>query len=146
MTPEELMSEKGIQQLRKFLSGNDIAEIDKYEAEQIFNLVLKMDAWQSNIGHRVERIKYNDLEKAFHETWLKWNEPRVGVNYGNGTLQDLFIEKGERPFSRKWIADISNRERWIVATVIQWLGTNVGMAFLHEALGAAGMYIVQKTK
>lgn len=33
----------------------------------------------------------------------------------------------------------------VAATVTQWLGSNVGMSFLREALGDCGYLIVEKT-
>ncbi|WP_164740353.1 hypothetical protein, partial [Xanthomonas euvesicatoria] len=69
--------------------------------------------------------------------------PVSGVNYGHGILQDLFIEGGHNMFGRKVIEEISNRDRMIVATVIQWLGSNCGMCFLGEALRRFGAKIVE---
>lgn len=135
------------ERLKNYLNRDDLGCYpSETELEDIFNIVLQQEAWSENVGHRVERIKEGPIEKAFHDTWLKWNEPRAGVNDGNGILQDLFIERGPNMFSRKWIADISPRERWIVATIIQWLGTNVGMSFLYEVFQQVDMYIANKNK
>jgi len=50
----------------------------------------------------------------------------------------LFFESNTHPFSAitlgKPLQIITSRDRLIVATVIQWLGSNCGMSFLHEAL------------
>lgn len=129
------------ERLKNYLNGNDIGYPCETELEDIFNIVLQQQAWADNEGHRIERIKDSPIEKAFHDVWLKWNYPSPGVNNGNGILQDLFIERDINMFSRKWIAEISSRERWIVATIIQWLGTNVGMSFLHEVFRTVGMQI-----
>ena len=45
-----------------------------------------------------------------------------------GFLQQLMCGKSE--FQDKYL---TNRERRIVATVIQWLGASCGRGFLHEA-------------
>ena len=45
---------------------------------------------------------------------------------------------------KKWGVDINERDRMIVATVIQWLGSNVGFSFLHETLKDFGYIIVEK--
>ena len=132
--------------LKNYLQGNELCYPGESELEDIFNIVLKSQDWSENIGHRVERIKDGPIEKAFHEVWLKWNNPTPGLNHGNGILQDLFIESGVNIWERKVIAQISPRERWIVATIIQWLGTNVGMSFLREVLRCVDMHIISSKK
>lgn len=115
---------------------------DENEMEDIIDLAVKQDGFLSNKGYKWERINSNPREKAFYEQWLKENEPRPGLNFGQGILQDLFIERGEdSPFTKKWITEITNRDRMIAATVIQWLGTNCGMAFLYDALKRFGARI-----
>jgi hypothetical protein len=133
------------ERLKDYLNHHDDLNCypSEVELEDIFHIVLQQQAWSDNVGYKVERIKESPIEKAFHETWLKWNEPKAGVNSGNGILQDLFIERGLNMWDRKWIAEISPRERWIVATIIQWLGTNVGMSFLHEVFREVNMHIAQ---
>lgn len=132
--------------LKGYLEGNEIATLSETQLDDIFDIVLKSQEWSEHVGHRVGRIQFNAVEKAFHEVWLKWNEPRPGVDYGMGILQDLFIEPAGSMFFRKWVAEISSRERWIVATIIQWLGTAVGMSFLNEALRKVDMQITPLNK
>jgi hypothetical protein len=107
----------------------------------------KVLCYKANIGLQVSRIEHNPREKAFHEQWLEENAPVAGVNNGHGILQDLFIER-DTPFSQfgKVIEEISNRDRMIVATIIQWLGSNVGMCFLQESLARFDAYIAYKKK
>lgn len=94
-----------------------------------------------NRGWRYRRIEYNPREKAFADEWEKTNEPKHGIDYGYGTLQDLFFTGtpfcvfGDRPRCTKVI---SLRERMIVATVIQWLGSNIGWCWLTTTLRACG--------
>jgi hypothetical protein len=108
-------------------------------------LAAKQDWYENNKGYKFERTKYNPQEKAFYEQWLKENEPNPHINNGQGILQDLFIERNpEFPFQRKWITEINNRDRFIVATVIQWLGTNCGMSFLHKTLKKFNYLIVEE--
>jgi hypothetical protein len=96
--------------------------------------------------HRLE-WEHADLERAFANTWEYENIKRPGINYGHGILQDLMFNQRSR--EEGWLIDveywISQREATIVATVIQWLGTNCGMAFLHTALKKAG-WTVQKVE
>lgn len=110
--------------------------------EDVLDYAEKQRAYESNVGYRVERIENNEREKAFFEQWLKENEPVTGVNHGHGILQDLFIESTGFLGQTKVIELINERDRYIVATIIQWLGTNVGMSFLHAALERFGARIV----
>lgn len=96
----------------------------------------------SNIGADYERLKTRPREMAFAKLWFEWNEPKVGFNHGCGTLQDLFIENMQ--IGTKVTETITLRDRMIVATVIQWLGSNVGMEFLRGALERCGYEIIEK--
>lgn len=86
-------------------------------------------------------------EKAFAEKWAEWNTPErsVHTNFGYGTLQDLFIKGSPIDFLAKREVDriITAEDAQLVATVIQWLGSNCGWSFLTEALGEAGFRIVK---
>lgn len=104
------------------------------ELENVIYKSVQLDAYRHNIGIRPERLKHNIREKAFHDHWLKYNKPDGYTNQGLGTLQNLFINSSFDGMNRKQIEDINNRDRMIVATVIQWLGSNCGMCFLEEVL------------
>jgi len=88
------------------------------------------------------RTKYNDgaelLEKALAEEWEKENKPVPGINYGHGTLQDLYLSPHSKSHKPKLLSD---NERTAAATAIQWLGTNCGLSFLRTALKKAGYYL-----
>jgi len=89
----------------------------------------------------------NPREIAFAEEWERQNVDQRGVNYGFGILQDLFLQPPSGGLSirndRKCRARITKRDRFIVATVIQWLGSNCGMGLLHAALHNCGYRIVK---
>ena len=132
---------------------NDKFEIypDSTELEDIIRIAVDQDSYEANKGYRFERTKDNPREEAFYKQWLEENDPCRGINYGNGILQDLFIEEiPNQLFGRRYIIEINNRDRMIVATIIQWLGSNVGMGFLYGALGRFGATItynnMNKTK
>lgn len=110
-----------------------------------------------NFGIHYDRV-INDrrsplLEREFATEWEKICRPQRGINYGHGTLQDLmFIDKktGETTFPNFvrgnvtcW-TKITPRDAAIVATVIQWLGTNCGFSFLSDVLDRAGYKLVRK--
>lgn len=88
--------------------------------------------WQHRIADHVQDDQ-GKMERAMAEQWLKENEERSGLNYGMGILQDLMLSTLEHERPKGFIPWVSNRERKIVATVIQWLSTNCGRSFLFEA-------------
>lgn len=84
-------------------------------------------------------------ENAFAERWLKENDPP----YSNILQQLMFVQdRGASKVLDRYISKpafkISARDAKIVATVVQWLGTNIGFNFLQMALEAAGYEIVNK--
>jgi len=88
------------------------------------------------------RTKYKDgnalLEKAFADHWEKENEPITGLNHGNGILQDLMLDRTYDVCGYKEVDWLTNKERQVAATAIQWLGTNCGFNFLQGVLKSAG--------
>ncbi len=121
----------------------------KEEKTARFELLIKKNG-SKNLGYMTDRLSYdpNDIENAFSSHWQKENKNKTNINSGHGILQDLFIEKKGHPFNIMnetfCFVKISNKERLIVATIIQWLGTNCGFCFLQEALSKAGYKIVKK--
>ncbi len=99
-----------------------------------------------NKGIRVKRTAYNPRELAIAEHWADECEPKSWLNYGCGLVQDLFMNRPIEAFMQyhcKAQIVLTNRERMIAATCIQWLGSNCGFAFLHEALAKCGYKIVK---
>ncbi len=98
-----------------------------------------------NRGNCYNRTEFNPVEKALADHWESENARAHNVNYGQGILQDLFGEPHPVFGSRipSFIHVVTPTERWIVATVIQWLGTNCGQSFLQEAFAKAGLKIVR---
>ena len=85
---------------------------------------------QHRLAHGPE---FSGSEIAFHDQWLYDNaDDRYGMNYGCGSAQDLMLSiyKYEKPENfEPWL---TNRERKILATFVQWLGTNCGQSFLRQ--------------
>lgn len=118
---------------------------DEHELEEIMFYANRAGQIDENIGYRSERCEHNEAEKVFQEHWQKENIPLSWLNFGYGVLQDLFIEtKG--PFQNKMIVEINKRDRMIVATVIQWFGSNCGWCFLEEVFKKLGYRITKIEK
>lgn len=119
------------------ITGKPISKID-------FALLAKING-SKNLGLNTDRLEYSnsEMERAFSETWQEENEKKGGINKGNGILQDHFIADGLCYGSGEWYHTITNMERFIVATIIQWLGTNCGRAFLEKVLKKCGYRIIK---
>lgn len=95
----------------------------------------------------------SEREAAFARCWMRWNHPRLraGTNYGLGVLVDLVgvdCRNAHSPglgggYKRGPCWPVRRRDCQVAATVVQWLGTNIGMCFLEEALQRAGFRLVQ---
>lgn len=114
----------------------------KEEIDKVVELANLMGDYEANRGIRESRIEHNDREKAFHDQWLKENKPDGFTCNGVGLLQALFIEDSLSVMKMKTVRKISRPERMVVATVIQWLGSNIGWCFLSDSLKRCGYKIV----
>lgn len=85
-----------------------------------------------NRSYSQDRLTFNDytgwVEKAYHDAWAEENAEEQNRRDMLGFLQQFMCGKSE--FQDKYL---TNRERRIVATAIQWLGSSCGRGFLHEA-------------
>ena len=79
-------------------------------------------------------------EFAFASLWREENKTSAAVNLGVETLEALLCYDASNKRDRK---EYSTREDIAVATVIQWLGTNVGFDFLRRALNNAGYVVLE---
>lgn len=98
----------------------------------------------ANRSNDYARTKHNPREAVFAEAWEKENEPCNHINYGNGILQDLFCT-GSR-FGIQGVTAtkvLTDDERMVTATAIQWLGTNCGWCFLEEVVNKCGYKMVR---
>ena len=99
-------------------------------------------------GRFFSRTKLGDhsglRERAFAHAWRNTNKKVSFLNYGYGTLQCLFTD--HEAWRVKYVVIIKKRDRYIVATAIQWLGTNIGFCWLTEVLKEIGFKLVEIEK
>jgi len=92
-----------------------------------------------------DNCHHGRLERAFAEVWEEEAAPNPQRGSGSGLVQSLLIT-GQNPFSMfsggTVVEKVTIRDRQLVATIIQWLGSNVGWCFLETALRRAGYKIV----
>lgn len=75
---------------------------------------------ESSATHRLKSKTLSGMrERSFARLWESENNPPVYLNSGIGVLAHL-------------VPDMTQRDATVAATVIQWLGTNCGQAFLRE--------------
>lgn len=111
-----------------------------------------------HVGVHFRRLnkKHNPREVAFFKIWQKENHYNQRSK-GDSLLQQLMTERSSEPkegFNRdfggmsmfgEYVKShhlITQKEAEIVATTIQWLGSNVGICFLRQALEECGKRIV----
>jgi hypothetical protein len=108
-----------------------------------------------HVGRWADRLaldRSNPRERTFAEAWESENS-----GYGaNQTIDHLLYGHGHGAASAcvpscSEIPDVAllrptERDRMVAATVIQWLGSNVGFCFLEDALKACGYKVVAVTE
>ena len=75
-----------------------------------------------NKGRAQYRFKQNPLEEQFAIIWEQCNR-----NNEYGILDYLLAEIANKPQG-----EVTNRDREVAATVIQWLGSYCGQEFIKE--------------
>lgn len=77
--------------------------------------------WQGKSANRYDR---EPMERRFAQAWQHYSEPPY-----TSTINDLLDTSTGCP------KEATDEERIAANTVIQWLGSPVGLAFLEEVLG-----------
>ena len=72
----------------------------------------------SHEGHNTHRLSQNPLEKALHDAWIEANM--------HGHILEYILGNGETR------ATVNDRDEMVAATIVQWIGTPVGKAFLQK--------------
>ena len=121
---------------------------DRYSAAE--RLHQRIGAVLPKAGEPNPDCIYVNHERVFAEEWEKENERNPGFNYGRGILQDLMVTQRQAKPGQPWARDsfslhglrvafvVRQRDRCIAATVIQWLGSPCGFAWLSEVLAKCG--------
>ena len=86
----------------------------------------------------------NPPERLYLETWLKENERRGHVNQGFRALEWILGDVGDNGLIKP--RRITQHEATIIATFVQWLGTSIGLSFLHAAERAVKDERVSRSK
>jgi hypothetical protein len=83
----------------------------------------------------------NPREVAFSELWTWENTERPGLR--NGVLEYL-LGDGHHPVSLFEDQPFDRHAAMVAATVVQWLGSEVGFSFLEHALDKCGYKIIKQ--
>lgn len=100
-----------------------------------------MSKLDRGIRHHRTEDKSLYREKAFADEWEKENEKDLMAGYRGSLLQRLFIDGDIN--HEHIIKKITKRDRMIAATVIQWLGSNIGFCFLETVLKKSGYTLIK---
>ena len=91
-------------------------------------------------GARAEQLahEHSDVERVFMRLWEEENDPHRG--HRGQILPALLDDQPHDLTNILWTRPpkVSQRDAHVAATVIQWLGSNVGHCFLVRALREAG--------
>jgi hypothetical protein len=78
-------------------------------------------------SYHMHRLEHGVDERVYLEEWRRQNARQPGINRGFTYIEHILCPQGQRcPDS------VSQRDAFVAASVIQWLGTNCGSAFIHE--------------
>lgn len=128
------------------------AHLDHYELEKIVQKAILIGKHEFDEGIATERCAGNFKEEVFRSEWKRHNDP-FGIGSPHGYLQTMLKGLCENPIGigrqgklKDFDYVVSGRERTIVATVIQWLGTNVGWEFLNKCVDRMGYKLEKKHK
>ena len=99
------------------LSDDEIIVGRKYKHKKTGKIV-------KNVGLHQYRFKDNPREKAYAKAWEELNDFNE-----KGTLDYLLAKDCNRP-----AGEVTDRDREVAATVIQWLGSPVGQGFVRDVL------------
>lgn len=95
-----------------------------------------MDPKHPDRGFLYSRVHFDPMEAALAADWEEYNVPHPGLNYGRSALQCILSDRNGNGI------EVTRRDRFVAASVIQWLGTSCGYSFLQKALAKAGYGLV----
>jgi hypothetical protein len=84
-----------------------------------------------HVGYFADRVVWPDarLERILAFNWVQWHQERPSLFAGIASGSD----EPDGP--------VTQRDARVAASVVQWLGTAVGYAFLSESLRKAGFKV-----
>ncbi len=83
-----------------------------------------------HVGNCPERRNiWNPEEVVYADEWEKVNQNQPGTNGRLGYLEMLLNQFDD---SHIGVSSISQRDAFVAATIIQWLGTNIGQCFIEQ--------------
>ena len=88
-----------------------------------------------NEGACAERTQFDSMERSFLDHWQEANEARQGYNGNRTALECALTEQNP---AMPQIRVPTRRDKYVAASVVQWLGTPVGFSLLRAALNDCG--------
>ena len=107
-----------------------LGDIEKAQLEDRLELCKKLmeelDELQPMEGFKTYRHEQNPKEKEFHDKFIEWY-----VGPGSGCFDLLVFPPADNDQTRA-VDELSDRERRIVITMVQWMGTPLGQSLMRE--------------
>lgn len=98
------------------------------------------EEYKGNCAYRLVPERDNPREVAFADEWVEQNRVLNNPRCSTGTLGYLIAKE-----HGTWELP-SDRDEMVAATVVQWLGSNVGFSFVQNALERCGYRVVKADK
>ena len=119
------------QQLSQHKFGHPLGDIEKEQLKERMTMCtklmarLELDETQPIEGFKTYRHEQNPKEKEFHDKFIEWYVE------GDG-LFDLLVFPPSNSQQTRAEDTLTDREKRIVITMIQWMGTPLGQSLMRE--------------
>ena len=84
-----------------------------------------------HLGHNKHRLKQNHAERIFAKEWIKLQQP---TSKWSDTCNLNWIFNSFDARGKQQPGHVSEAQMKVAATVVQWLGSPVGLGWLREVL------------
>jgi hypothetical protein len=115
------------------------AQFAALERKEVINESKPKPKYKGNWLDRLKAEQGNPREVAFADEWIEQNRSFTNAACETATLGVLLSSSRDGYWT-----ECSERDEMVAATIIQWLGSNVGFSFMEQALGRCGLKIVKR--
>lgn len=111
-------------------NGRPLGDIEKHQLKERLDmcktLMDEIDEIQPMEGFKTHRHEQNPKEKEIHDKFVEWY-----CGPGIGSF-DLLVFPPRDNDQTMAVDELTDRERRIVITMVQWMGTPLGQSLLRE--------------
>lgn len=144
------LKNKIISQIEQF--GDGETQFHTRDIEALLNHIDKLEKKNKHynvinyLGSQDKGINYNRIEENKIQKEYNWDNPEKSfhLEWRENNAKGLSSLLNNAPMRIQ--VKVTSKTRLIAATIIQWLGSNIGMAFLRSALEREGYQITKIEK